>query len=148
MKVTWPHIFVSLILALLNPASASIRGATRKIQRLLSSFHVFEGLHPKKSLVVTNKCRSPVKSILRFYDGTLKQIVTETMSHQDVVSMLTDNTVTVALVAGVHIDSNTDVYSRGCFSNDAKYVVKDGLCYKYHFFNASSLYHQVDITCD
>jgi len=145
MKLFRPRTSLLLILTMCIIVSASIRGAARKMERLVSSLHMFDALHPKRHLVVSNRCSSPIKSILRFYDGNLKQVVMENLSFQE--TLLTDNRITVALVAGLYIDSDTDIYSTGCFSSDTKYVVKDGLCYKYHFFNASSPYH-IDIRCE
>ena len=144
MKVTRSQAFLFVSLLLWDHASASIRGAVRKMQRFVVNHNAFEGVHPKKNLIVTNKCPYPVQSILRFYDGTLKHIVMD-ISFQEAVATMTDNAVTVALVAGVQTDR--DVYLNQCSSNDAKYVKKDGLCYKYHFFNSSSPYH-IDITCE
>jgi hypothetical protein len=143
--MTGPRVLLYILF--LTSASASIRGVVNKIHRIIGS-QVSNRGDWKKSLVVTNSCPMTIHSIVRFFDGSLKHMVIENMPFQEAADTLTDNAVTVALVAAYHTDSSTDIFSSYCSSNDPKYVMKeDGLCYKYYFLNSESSY-QIDIVCD
>ena len=73
------------------------------------------------SINVTNTCSRKLKVHLRYYDGTLKHVVSNNVHKNQRISLSTDKRLTVSLVAAQDINGN-DVFERKCLDNTRNYM--------------------------